>query len=329
MLKKSTKELLLQERNLLAFSAGVDSTALFFILHEAGIPFDIAIVDYGCRQQSKAELAYAQELAKKYNLQCHTLKAPPIAQNFEANARKIRYDFFESLIQKYSYKNLLTAHHLGDRLEWFFMQFCKGAGCLELTGMQERELRESYSLVRPLLHIDKEELFNYLHQNNIRYFVDASNTDERYTRNYFRKNITNPLLQKYKKGIIKSFEYLQEDKDSLLQSVEYKKCNALVCFESSTPRSDIYHIDKILKSVSHLMTAKERKLLQKEINLVVGRKYIVCRVQNYICIAPYKKDARMSKKFKEQMRTLKINPKLRGYLSLDSEAVAFLSLLLT
>ena len=48
--------------NLLAFSGGVDSSALFFILLENNIPFDICIVDYGLREQSKLEVEYAYEL---------------------------------------------------------------------------------------------------------------------------------------------------------------------------------------------------------------------------------------------------------------------------
>ena len=53
-------------KNLLAFSGGADSTALFFLLLEHEIPFDIAIVDYAMRDQSKEEVSYAQELALTY-----------------------------------------------------------------------------------------------------------------------------------------------------------------------------------------------------------------------------------------------------------------------
>ncbi len=41
------------QKNLLAFSAGVDSSALFFLLLEENIPLDIAIFDYNVREQSK------------------------------------------------------------------------------------------------------------------------------------------------------------------------------------------------------------------------------------------------------------------------------------
>ena len=54
------------QKNLLAFSAGVDSSALFFLLLEQSIPFDIAIVNYNLRVQSKDEVFYAKNLASKY-----------------------------------------------------------------------------------------------------------------------------------------------------------------------------------------------------------------------------------------------------------------------
>ncbi|MFK5937771.1 MAG: ATP-binding protein, partial [Sulfurimonas sp.] len=63
MLKKTTLETLASSKNLLAFSAGGDSTALLFLLLENNIAFDIAIVDYGLRLQSKEEVSYAQSLA--------------------------------------------------------------------------------------------------------------------------------------------------------------------------------------------------------------------------------------------------------------------------
>ena len=53
------------QKNLLAFSAGVDSSALFFLLLEQNIPFDIAIVNYNLRVQSKDEVFYAKNLASK------------------------------------------------------------------------------------------------------------------------------------------------------------------------------------------------------------------------------------------------------------------------
>jgi tRNA(Ile)-lysidine synthase len=329
MLQNKTKKELQNTKNLLAFSAGGDSTALLFMLLENNIYFDIAIVDYGLRAQSKEEVAYAKALAKQYNFTCNVHRAKKITSNFEANARKIRYDFFETLIQKHNYDTLLTAHHLGDRFEWMLMQFCKGAGCAELAGMQKKMQRNGYTLYRPLLHVDKQELLEYLHVKNIRYFEDASNSDEKYTRNIFRQKHTKPLLEKYVQGIKKSFAYIDADVENLIQNSPLKKVNALACFQKTpTVRNDIYLIDQYLKSLHHLMSGDEKKLLQKKQTAIIGRKYVVTSMQNYVVIAPYIEAKNMSKNFKEQMRLLRIEPKLRGYLATDAEALAFLSLLL-
>lgn len=329
MLTQTTKDDLAQTKNLLAFSAGGDSTALFFLLLENDIAFDIAIVDYGVREQSKEEVAYAKELAQKYNIKCYLHTAKSIEKNFEANARKIRYDFFESLIREYKYETLLTAHHLGDRFEWMLMQFCKGAGCIELSGMQYKDKRSDYTLYRPLLHLDKQELLTYLHDRKISYFEDESNQDDKYKRNTFRKNHTTPLLKEYLKGIKKSFSYLDEDVSELIEKCEIKSINKLAYFKGNhSKRSNIYAIDKYLKSLGHIITAHERSFLKENSSVIVGRKYIITQMKGYIFIAPYLQTQNMTKSFKEKMRVLKVEPKLRGYLALDEEAVALVSKLL-
>lgn len=331
MLENRTLLSLKDKKNLLAFSGGADSTALFFLLLKHDIPFDIAIVDYNIREQSKDEVAYAKELAHTYNLTCHVYSAKSIKQNFEAKARKIRYDFFEELIKKDGYENLITAHHLGDRFEWMLMQFCKGAGCAEIAGMQVVQDRNFYTLIRPLLHLDKSELLAYLNADKKIYFEDDSNLDEDIKRNSFRHNYSLPLLEKYLGGIKKSFEYIDEDRDNLIQEIDIKRVNEFAYFKSSqNQRADIFAIDKYLKSKLYMLSASERELLKSNKNLVVGRKFVLSQAGNYIFIAPYIIDSQpMSHDFKEKCRVLKIEPKLRPYLYQDSKAFLELKELLT
>ena len=330
MLKESSLQKLRTSKNLLAFSGGVDSSALFFTLLENNIKFDIAIVDYGVREQSKEELAYAKELAKKYELQCHIKSAPKIEKNFESKAREIRYSFFESLIKKQGYETLLTAHHLGDRFEWMLMQFCKGAGCAELGGMREIERRESHFLVRPLLHKEKSELLEYLHEKNINYFEDESNLDESIKRNAFRHNYAKPLLKEYLHGIKKSFEYIDADVESLIEKQELYKIDDFAYFKTSkNQRSNIYTIDKYLKSIGHIISAYERALLREQKSLVVGRAFLVVQMEKYMCITPYVKGkTKLDKEFKEECRVLKIDTKLREYLFLNPKIFILLKKLL-
>ena len=316
MLKDSGLELLRGKKNLLAFSAGVDSSALFFLLRDAKVDFDIAIVDYGLRKQSEQEVNYAQELSELHNISCFVHTADTITSNFEAKARKIRYTFFDTLIQKYNYDNLITAHHLGDRFEWMLMQFCKGAGCVELSGMKEVDIRDNHTLVRPLLHIDKAELLEYLRLNEIQYFEDETNLNEDIKRNEFRHKHTQPLLKRFLNGIKKSFEYIDEDRDDLIKDVTVEKIGELAYFKSTqNRRTDIFTIDKYLKKNSYMPSSSERELLKNKALVNLGRRFLVNQQHDFVFIIPcVSEELTMTKEFKEECRVLKIEPKLRSFL---------------
>ena len=302
------------EKPLLAFSGGADSTALFFSLLEHKIDFDIAIVHYGLRAQADEEVKYAQALAKEFNLNCYLLRAEKIEQNFEYHARRVRYDFFEELIKKYNYTHLLTGHHLQDRLEWMLMQLCKGAGSAELLGMKKDEKRSNYLLSRPLLENSKEEIIHYLNNRKIKYFHDESNNDTTYKRNYFRHEIATELITHYKEGIKQSFRYLEDDVNNLIKEVDIKEVDDLSLFFSTTDkRSDIFHIDKILKSKNYMLTALQRQELKSSDEVIAGRKFLIVLDKGIYYIAPYIKES-MDKAFKEECRVLGIPNKLRPYL---------------
>ena len=301
--------------NLLAFSAGVDSTALFFKLLEKNIDFDIAIVNYHKRKQSDEEVKYAKSLAQKYNKQIYIKDCFLDDSNFEANARNCRYKFFEELAKQYGYKNLYLAHQLNDRLEWFLMQMSKGAGLKEVISMPKIEQKEIFTIHRPLIEMTKEEILDYLNKNNIKYFVDKSNFDTKYKRNYFRKEFANKFIDEFKDGIKRSFEYLEEDK-TLLFKEDWIKEKELFYFKKNNPKIDIKKVDLILKKFSYVLSKPQRdEILKNNFSIVIGGKIAIDTNDDNIFISPYKITS-MDKKFKEKMRISKIPPKIRGYLSL-------------
>ncbi len=302
------------KKNLLAFSAGVDSTALFFLLKDAQIDFDIAIVDYSKRDNSKLESDYAKKLAFKYNKKCFTKKVILTDSNFEKNARNKRYEFFENIISEYLYDNLITAHQLNDRLEWFLMQFTKGAGVVELLGFKDLEIRDGYKLIRPLIKTSKSELLNYLLKNDIKYFEDKSNFDLKFTRNQFRHNFSNQLIDHYEVGILKSFEYLQEDGQRIFNLEILIQINDLYVLKNNGDETqNIRAIDKIIKKLGFYISKKQRDEIIRQKDIVVAHKISVCITDEKIFIAPYI-NTNLSKEFKEKVRILKIPAKIRGYL---------------
>ena len=302
-----------EKKNLLAFSAGVDSSALFFLLIDNNISFDIALVNYGTRDNSNEEEAHAKALAEKYNLVCHTIKAPKFTTHFEKNARDFRYDFFEGLVKKYDYDNLFTAHQLNDQLEWLLMRLTKGAGVSELIGLEPISKRKNYTLIRPLLEHSKDELLAYLQINKYPYFIDESNNDEKYERNKFRKAFSDPLMTRYKDGIKCSFEYLRKDKENLekeFETIYAEKVLRVIKLHSKTAK--VKAVDLALKELGYLLSASQRLEIEKEDSLVIGGKWAIELQRDELYIAPYV-TANMPKEFKELCRVMKIPSKIRPY----------------
>jgi len=299
---------------LLAFSGGIDSSALFFLLSQRGIKCDLAIVDYCLRVQSKDEVAYAKELASLYGIKCFIATAPKFESNFEQNARNFRYEFFENIIDKERYDVLLTAHQLNDNLEWLLMRLCKGAGVSELVGLNEVTKKKNYLLVRPLLGFSKDELLEYLKVNNHKYFIDETNSNQEYERNYFRANFSDVLIKKHKSGIKKSFEYLKID--ALLLEDKYEiifKQQELVIAKMKDMSYLAKAADLILKELGYLMSSKQREETRENKNVVIGGLWAIGVSRDMLFVAPYRKTV-LPKEFKEKYRVSYIPPLVRGYI---------------
>ncbi|MWV62831.1 tRNA lysidine(34) synthetase TilS [Helicobacter saguini] len=369
MLEIEVLKILKDSKNLLAFSHGCDSSALFFILLNLNIDFDIAIVNYNVRKQSKDEVRNTRSLARKYNKKCYVLESNILdfisfnenknskdsiesnakntqdsiesidnfASNFELKARQIRYNFFFNLLDSKNYKNLITAHQLDDKIEWFFMRFLSGSGINSLLGFESVESRfyggKEFKIIRPLINVSKSEILEYNKINNIEYFIDKSNENTKFFRNYVRAKITKNIESRFYKNIKKSFEYLQKEKEILYPKVMIcVDFNLFYCknsnFKSALHR--IYIIDKLSKRLGYVLSSKQKNEIDELFfNLdfgrepykecVMGEKIIIAINEQFLfvgfklCNKDSKKviESRIPKKFREIYRKQKIPPKIR------------------
>ena len=301
-------------KNLLAFSGGTDSTALYHILKDKDIDFDIAIVAYNIRDEAKDELDFAKLLAKQDNKKIYILEAKLKKSNLELNARNIRYNFFDKIILENSYEYLITAHQLNDKLEWFLMQLSKGAGIVELYGFLDISKTQKYDIVRPLIELSKKSILEYLKAHSIKYFYDTSNSDTKYKRNYFRHNYSDKLIDEFEDGIRNSFKYIKEDIKTLPTNKSIKIKHLNIAISSGIDNIDIRYIDKTLKELGVLISAKQRTEIIRTKDCVVSAKFAVCFTEDKIFIAPFIKH-KLNKKQKELFRINKIPPKIRAYIT--------------
>ncbi|WP_299086018.1 tRNA lysidine(34) synthetase TilS [uncultured Campylobacter sp.] len=301
-------------KNLLAFSHGVDSTALFYLLDEAGVKFDLTIVDYNVRAQSKDEVASARQLALKFNKQIYVKSVRLGASNFEHEARAARYEFFADICREHGYENLILAHQFDDKFEWFLMQLGRGAGLSELLGMQEIEAREDYVIARPLLGVRKCELEQFLCERNLKYFTDETNLTDLFKRGFVRAKFSEPFLNEYFSGVKKSFEFLETDALNLTPEISNPAPKIYLVKRGA---NEIRGVGLACKRLELVLSSAQRnecaRCLESGADCVLGGKVAVGAGANFIFVTPYVKPA-MDKKFKEACRTLKIPPINRGFL---------------
>ena len=192
------KENMLKENDTIicATSGGVDSICLLHILINLGYNPILAHVNHHKRIESDIEENEMKLLAEKLNIPFELLNFySNDDNNFQAEAHKARYDFFRKIADKYNTNIISTAHHLDDQAETILMRLINGSNLYGYAGIASNISFDGYKIVRPLLCLNKSELYDYAKANNLNFFEDVSNDSDDYLRNRIRHNVI-PLLKK-------------------------------------------------------------------------------------------------------------------------------------
>jgi tRNA(Ile)-lysidine synthase len=172
-------------RYVVAVSGGVDSIALLHMLAtRPDLRLTIAHYDHGIRPDSVIDRKLVQLTAKEYGLPFvyHAGKLGPDAS--EAIAREARYQFLHAVRRASGAKAVITAHHQDDVLETAILNMLRGTGRRGLSALKSTDI-----VLRPLLHVSKQELARYAAEQGLVWREDSTNGDDRYLRNYIRHQL--------------------------------------------------------------------------------------------------------------------------------------------
>ena len=246
-----------------ACSGGPDSMCLIDLLvrikKEKNLNVICAHVNHKLREESDNEALMVERYCKKNKIIFELLEINEYKTTKfnEEDARKRRYKFFESLIQKYNAKYLLTAHHGDDLIETILMRIVRGSNLSGYVGIKKINKNKNYTILRPLLTTTKENIISYNKNNNIEYVIDRSNESMKYTRNRYRKKIL-PFLKEESKDVHLKFLKFSEELNSYQQFVdEYIKEKELV-------ENNMIVINKIINE-SNFIKRKALEFIIKEI----------------------------------------------------------------
>lgn len=144
----------------------------------------VAHFDHGIRDDSARDRLFVQKLADKYKLPFVYEEGSLGPETSEATARSARYRFLQKVKKSNGASAIITAHHLDDVLETAIINLLRGTGRRGLSS-----LKSTADILRPLLAVPKQDILAYAKTHNLKWREDSTNFDERYLRNYVRRQI--------------------------------------------------------------------------------------------------------------------------------------------
>ena len=279
---------------LLAVSGGSDSIALLHLITEISnkLNFSICVVtvNHNIREEteSRGDAEFVKKLCSnglKEKVECVVVEIPKgkievIAdtrkKGIEEAARFIRYRIFEKAKAFFKADYILTAHTKDDFYEGILMSIFSGSTPSSLLGMR---MKRGYYL-KPLLDIEKNELWAYLLTNGFKWREDSTNYSLDYLRNKVRLSLIPILSQTFsgwRSGLDKTLSKLSIDEkyintayNNFIKTIDYWRCdkkNGIYCSNNEfLSMPDSFKI-RFLQEGFLLLKVKHRVTYSSIINL--------------------------------------------------------------
>ena len=210
---------------LLTVSGGIDSVVLAHAFHTLKFNIGIAHCNFQLRGiESDLDEQFVEKIAKEFNCQFHSVQfltkeyCKKNKVNTQIGARELRYDWFQKLYTEYEYDYILTAHHLNDVMETFFINLSRGTGLDGLASIPPI----NNNIIRPLLIVSRNDIETYATEFNIKWREDQSNAETKYIRNKIRHNITPELYKlhpNFEENFLNTVLKIHESKNFIKQKI--------------------------------------------------------------------------------------------------------------
>lgn len=188
------------QKILLAFSGGIDSTVLLHLLVALKHPYNLQLraiyVHHGLSPHANNWAKHVQQICREFQIPCHIEHIMVDGtRNVEAQARHARYEAIAAHLRKDEV--VMTAQHLDDQCETFLLALKRGSGPTGLAAMPTVISFYSSQFIRPFLSIPRKKIEAYAHAHNLQWVEDESNDDCRYDRNFLRLSVIPILMQRW------------------------------------------------------------------------------------------------------------------------------------
>ena len=235
---------------LVALSGGADSVALLLALKKLGYNIEAAHCNFHLRgEESDRDEDFCKNLCRELDIKLHLAhfdtqtNASLHGISIEMAARNLRYNYFEALLKDINASAVCVAHHKDDSAETLLLNLIRGTGIEGLTGIKSKNNR----IVRPFLCVRRNEIINYLEQQNQSFVTDSSNLVNDVQRNKIRLDIM-PLLQTINPLVVEHLnqtgEYIEEATSILNTVLEQMQDRVVLLKTEGQTIVDIERLEK-------------------------------------------------------------------------------------
>ncbi len=206
------------EHVLVAVSGGPDSVALlqalFRLSAEYRLRLTVAHLNHGIRgDEAKKEQEFVDHLCTGMGITCicktidiHMLQIGS-GKSLEEIGREERYRFLRATAETCGARKIATGHHSDDQAETVLINLIRGSGPEGLRGIiPVRDGR----IIRPLLHVRRGEILEFLDREGLAYMVDSSNLNPIFFRNRIRNELIPELATRYNPRIVEGLCHMAE-----------------------------------------------------------------------------------------------------------------------
>lgn len=191
-------------------SGGADSMALLDMCRRDNVDIVVCHVNYKKRDTADRDMRGVRLYCQKFHIPFYVEKVNAYTtDNFQSQAREIRYKFFSKIVKDENCVGVLSAHQEDDVLETYIFQ--KNSGRVpNHYGIKEESIWEDILVYRPLLHYTKNELLEYCENNNVPHFMDESNLTDYYERNRIRHHIVEKMNEEERTRMLEEIKNINE-----------------------------------------------------------------------------------------------------------------------
>lgn len=210
---------------LLGVSGGADSVCMLHVLYSLREKYHLKLyvvhVNHGIRgSEAKRDADFVEQMAENLQIPFRVVTAniPEMAKeqklSEEEAGRIFRYNTFEQVANEVGANKIAVAHNLNDNSETVLFNLFRGSRLKGLTGISPMRGQ----IIRPLLCCSRNEIEQYLQENNLSYCTDSTNKETDYSRNRIRLK----LMPYIKENINQKAEYnIVNAAENLSQVYEY------------------------------------------------------------------------------------------------------------